>query len=678
MLTDEAIRNGLLRKNAKKRGNGGELSRDGNVRDANKRSRIGRAFATITNPVRKEYTGVAPKCTNCSFHHNPEMPCHKCMNCNRLGYFARDYRAGPRMMTPVNDRNSTTARGVCFECSGTDHYKAAWPKLNRAPRPGGNCQNQPMVIEGGQSHGNNGNQARGGAFMMGAEEARQDLNIMTGMFTLNNHFATTLFDFGADYSFVSTTFIPLLDIEPSDLGFSYEIEIASRQLVEINKVISSCKPEIEGYTFDIDLIPFRHESFDVIVGMDWLSWHKAKIVCHEKVVRISLLHGEILRVLGEKPEEKVRYLISAKTKEQKLKDIVIVKNFPEVFPDDLSGLLSSQEFEFCIDLIPGAMRVAKSPYRLAPSEMEELSSQLRELQDTDLRSGYHQLRVHEDDIPKTAFRTQYGYFEFTIMPFGLTNALAEEAFQILKDKLCNAAVLALPDRLEDFIVYCDASGLGLDRIWVPLTGEVITLIMDEAYKSKYSVHLGSDKMYYDFKDMYWWPGMKKDIALYVKALGTRTWDVHLPLVEFSYSNNYHSSVRSAPFEALYGRKCHSPILWAEVGDGQLIGHDLEQETTKKISQIKDRLKATRDRVVRFGKKGKLAPRFVGPFEITKRIGLVAYRLRLPQKLNDIHDTLHVSNLKKCLADQTLHVPLEEIQVDAKLNFVEEPVEILER
>ncbi|GJT30855.1 putative reverse transcriptase domain-containing protein, partial [Tanacetum coccineum] len=264
------------------------------------------------------------------------------------------------------------------------------------------------------------------------------------------------------YSFVSTTFIPLLDIEPSDLGFSYEIEIASRQLVEINKVISSCKPEIEGYTFDIDLIPFRHESFDVIVGMDWLSWHKAKIVCHEKVVRISLLHGEILRVLGEKPEEKVRYLISAKTKEQKLKDIVIVKNFPEVFPDDLSGLLSSQEFEFCIDLIPGAMRVAKSPYRLAPSEMEELSSQLRELQDTDLRSGYHQLRVHEDDIPKTAFRTQYGYVEFTIMPFGLTNALAEEAFQILKDKLCNAAVLALPDGLEDFIIYCDASGLGLE------------------------------------------------------------------------------------------------------------------------------------------------------------------------------------------------------------------------
>ncbi|GJV39476.1 putative reverse transcriptase domain-containing protein [Tanacetum coccineum] len=195
-----------------------------------------------------------------------------------------------------------------------------------------------MAIEGGQGRGHKGNQAHGGAFMMGAEEARQDPNIMTGTFTLNNHYATTVFNFGADYSFVSTTFIPLLDIEPSDLGFSYEIEIASGQLVEINKVIRGCKLEIEGHTFDIDLIPFGQGSFDVIVGMDWLSRHKAEIICHEKVVRIPLPHDEMLRVLGEKPEEKVRCLMSAKTEEQKLKDIVIVRNFPYAFPDDLSGL----------------------------------------------------------------------------------------------------------------------------------------------------------------------------------------------------------------------------------------------------------------------------------------------------------------------------------------------------
>ncbi|GJR88245.1 putative reverse transcriptase domain-containing protein [Tanacetum coccineum] len=146
-----------------------------------------------------------------------------------------------------------------------------------------------------------------------------------------------------------------------------------------------------------------------------------------------------------------------------------------------------------------------------------------------------------------------------------------------------------------------------------------------------------------------------------------SWDVHLLLVEFSYNNSYHSSVRCTPSEALYGRKYRSSIMWVEVKEGQLIGPELVQETTEKISQIKDRLKAAR----------KLALRFVRPFEITKRIGLVAYRLRLPKELNGIHDTFHVSNLKKCLADPTLKVPLDEIQVNAKLNFMEEPVEILE-
>ncbi|GJZ25998.1 putative reverse transcriptase domain-containing protein [Tanacetum coccineum] len=293
-----------LKRSVERRGDGRESSKEGNVKGDNNRARIGKVFATITNPVRKEYTGSAPKCTNCNFYHVPETPCQMCTNYNRLGHFAKDCRAGPKMKTLLNAKNPTTAYGACYECDGTDHYNSTCPMLNRAPGQGVNLPNQAMAIEGGQGCGNNGNLVRGRAFVMGAEEARQDPNIVTGTFYLNNQYATMLFDYGADYSFVSTTFMPLLDIKPSSIGLSYEIEIASGNLVEINKVVRGCKLDIEGHTFDIDLILFGHGSFDVIIGMVWL-------------------------VYEERPEEKVKHLMSVKVEEPKLKDIIIVQNFFE-------------------------------------------------------------------------------------------------------------------------------------------------------------------------------------------------------------------------------------------------------------------------------------------------------------------------------------------------------------
>ncbi|GJZ74913.1 putative reverse transcriptase domain-containing protein [Tanacetum coccineum] len=186
-----------------------------------------------------------------------------------------------------------------------------------------------------------------------------------------------------------------------------------------------------------------------------------------------------------------------------------------------------------------------------------------------------------------------------------------------------------------------------------------------------------------------------------------SWDRHLPLVEFSYNNSYHASIKATPFEALYGRKCRSPVCWSEVGDSQLTGPELIRETMEKIIQIKNRLLTARRRqksyadvrrnpmefdvgnmvmlkvspwkgVICFGKQGKLCPRYVGPFKIIKRISHVAYRLELPEKLCSIHNTFHVSNLKKCLADENLVIPLEEIQLDDKLHFIEELVEIMDR
>ncbi|GJW10303.1 putative reverse transcriptase domain-containing protein [Tanacetum coccineum] len=155
------------------------------------------------------------------------------------------------------------------------------------------------------------------------------------------------------------------------------------------------------------------------------------------------------------------------------------------------------------------------------------------------------------------------------------------------------------------------------------------------------------------------------------------WDVHLPLVDFSYNNSYHSSIRCAPFEALYGRKCKSPVLWAEIGESSLIGHErkpIEFEVGDKVLLKVSPWKG----MMRFGKKGKLALRYVGPFKILERISLVAYRLRLPKELSEVHDTFHVSNLKKFLADSNLHVPLDEIKIEKNLHFVKKPIEIMDR
>nr|GEW82215.1 putative reverse transcriptase domain-containing protein [Tanacetum cinerariifolium] len=164
------------------------------------------------------------------------------------------------------------------------------------------------------------------------------------------------------------------------------------------------------------------------------------------------------------------------------------------------------------------------------------------------------------------------------------------------------------------------------------------------------------------------------------ALG-KGWEKHLPLVEFSYNNSYHASIKATLFKALYSRKCRSPVCWAEVGDTQLTGLEIIHETTEKIVQIQQHLQAARDRqrsIIQFGKRGKLNPWYIGPLKILKRIGPVAYKLELPEELSNVHNTFHVSNLRKCLSDESLIIPMKELKFDDKLNFVEEPVEIMDR
>ncbi|GJW36226.1 putative reverse transcriptase domain-containing protein [Tanacetum coccineum] len=152
------------------------------------------------------------------------------------------------------------------------------------------------------------------------------------------------------------------------------------------------------------------------------------------------------------------------------------------------------------------------------------------------------------------------------------------------------------------------------------------------------------------------------------------WDRHLPLIEFSYNNSYHTSIKAAPFEVLYGRKCRSPICWVEVGNAQHTGPEIVRETTEKIIQIKHSLQALHDRQRSYADKRRKPMEF----QVGDKVGTVAYRLELPEKLSRVHSNFHVSNLKKCLSEEPLAILLDEIYVDDKLNFIEEPVEIMDR
>ncbi|GJV53873.1 putative reverse transcriptase domain-containing protein [Tanacetum coccineum] len=270
----------------------------------------------------------------------------------------------------------------------------------------------------------------------------------------------------------------------------------------------------------------------------------------------------------------------------------------------------------------------------------------------------------------------------------------------------------------DFITKLPKSSQGYDTIWV---------IVDRLTKSAIFVPMRETDLMEKFARMYLKEVVTRHIAYHPQTdrQSERTiqtlkdmlracvidfgkgWVNHLPLVEFSYNNSYHASIKVTPFEALYDRKCCSPVCWAEVGEVQLTGPEIVQETTAKVIQIKQRMQATHDRqksyadlkrksmefqvgdkvmlkvspwkgVVHFGKRGKLNPRYVGPFKVLEKVGAVAYKLELPRELSRVHNIFHVSNLKKCYADESLAVLLDGLHIDDKLHFVEEPVEIMER
>ncbi|GKF52876.1 putative reverse transcriptase domain-containing protein [Tanacetum coccineum] len=205
--------------------------------------------------------------------------------------------------------------------------------------------------------------------MLGGGKANPNSNVVMGTFLLSNHYASMLFNSGVDRSFVSSTFSALLDVTPSTLDVSYAIELADGRVVETNTVLRGCTLGLLGHPFNIDLMPIELGSFDVIIGMDWLANHHAVIVYDEKTVRIPY-GDEVLIVQVTKKETK------DKSEENGLEDVPIVRDFSEVFPKNLLGLPPTRQVEFQIDLVPSVAPVARALYRLATSELQELSTQL--------------------------------------------------------------------------------------------------------------------------------------------------------------------------------------------------------------------------------------------------------------------------------------------------------------
>nr|XP_043611685.1 uncharacterized protein LOC122583331 [Erigeron canadensis] len=421
-MTDNLVRAGTLTKFGEKKRDFGEPSKRRDFR-ADKRVRIGKVFAAVESGQRA-YVGHSPQ--DCRAARIP---------------------AAPLNVAPRNIRNPPINPRACYECGSTEHYRNACPRIVRRPAPAAANQNPLQIAAPKPPRANQAQQARGRVFALNAVEAANDPNVVT------------------------------------------------------------------------DLVPFEMGSSDVIVGMDWLSLVDATIVCRAKILKIPLSGGDVLEIQGERPESHKQNLMSTTTGVTRLADIPIVRDFPDVFPDDVQGLPPSGQVEFRIDLLPNATPVAKAPYRLAPSEMQELATQLQELKDKgfirpssspwgapvlfvkkkdgsfrmcidycelnkltvknryplqrigdlfdqlqgakyfskiDLCSGYHQLKVREEDVPKTAFNTRYGHFEFLVMPFVLTFVLTNvpAVFMDLMNRVCKPYLdQSIIVFIDDILIY---------------------------------------------------------------------------------------------------------------------------------------------------------------------------------------------------------------------------------
>ncbi|KAJ9544902.1 hypothetical protein OSB04_024609 [Centaurea solstitialis] len=478
--------------------------------------------------------------------------CNKCRS-KHFGPCRHDFPTNPTTYGKCGRRGHATRDcavrvTVCYECKEPGHFRNECPKLKKAPTG---------ASSGSVAKEENPPRVTSRAFQMTAGEAREASDLLSGTFLVNSMPAPILFDTGAERSFVNESLAKQFTMPTTPLLDAVVVEVAGGFLMIVRDCFEGCIIELEGEPFTATLIPMNIGSFDVVLGIYWLRTHDANIGCGKKIVTIPTPRGGKITVYVEKKKgtnttismvnprkclakgyaSYLAYVIDTKLEKKEISDVEVVREFPDVFPEDLPGLPSECQVEFHIDLTPGAAPIARAPYRLASTEMREMMTQLKELSEKgssnqvhhrgehrfsssrrrmvqcgcasttanlikyplpwiddlfdqlqgagcfskiDLRSGYHQVRVKEDDVPKTAFRTRYGHYEFLVMPFGLTNA--STVFMDLINRVCrpflNKSVIVF---IDDILVYSKDEAEHERHL-----REVLNVLRDEKLYAKFS------------------------------------------------------------------------------------------------------------------------------------------------------------------------------------------------